>query len=683
MHMQQDEMDAAEEWALRLTAQASATRPPFSFTYGDKPAGKLLPDWRFDSQTAAAGAAHTQHVLTYTDLATGLQVRLEANQHHDFPAVEWILHLRNTGTADTPMIEELLPLDAALPLAAAANCVVRSSKGALCSAEDFELVERRLLPRGELRQRPGSGRSSSEVLPFWNVMLDGRGFILAVGWTGEWATRLARSTEGALELQAGMAQTHFRLRPGEEVRTPRLLMLFWADEPMRGHNLLRRFILAHHRPHPEGEPLLAPLCNRNWGGTPAEVHLDNIRQIVEQDLPIEYYGIDAEWFGSAGHWMKNAGHWEPRGDLYPQGLQPISEALHCAGRKLLLCFEPERVAPGTPWFEQLQQWLLRLPPEKAITWADYGDQLPPQEWLKMESARNQLNVGDRLLNLGDPEARRFLTDFLSDQITEFGIDCLRWDSNIAPLAYWRQADTPDRQGLTEIRYVEGLYAIWDELLARHPTLIIDNGASGGRRIDLESSGRTTPLRRSDYAAGRRDATAAQCHSFSLMHWLPLHGTSSGDLKDGDTYTLRSTMCSALAVGLWGNDDARQDPIPPDYPFDRAHRLLRQYLTVRRFFYGDFYPLTEYTRTQDAWMAYELYLPASQEGLLVVLKRPRSPFLHAALKLHGLDPDGEYTFSDWGGEILGTASGRVAMEGGMEVELPEHPDSALILFSAVG
>ena len=167
-----------------------------------------------------------------------------------------------------------------------------------------------------------------------------------------------------------------------------------------------------------------------------------------------------------------------------------------------------------------------------------------------------------------------------------------------------------------------------------------------------------------------------------MHWLPLNGTGGGYLKDWNDYTLRSTMCSALVVSLSGTGDAKQDLIPPDYPFDHARLLLQQYLAVRRFFYGDFYPLTEYTRTFDAWMAYELYLPESAEGLLVVLKRPRSPFAHAVLRLHGLDPEREYAFSDWGGEPLGTATGQVAMEGGIEVELPAQPDSVLILFAAV-
>ena len=68
-----------------------------------------------------------------------------------------------------------------------------------------------------------------------------------------------------------------------------------------------------------------------------------------------------------------------------------------------------------------------------------------------------------------------------------------------PLAYWRAADVPDRQGITEIRYVTGLLAYWDELRRRRPDMLIDTCASGGRRNDLETLRRAVPLWRSDYA----------------------------------------------------------------------------------------------------------------------------------------------------------------------------------------
>ena len=98
----------------------------------------------------------------------------------------------------------------------------------------------------------------------------------------------------------------------------------------------------------------------NWGETPAEDHLENIRQIISHDLPMDYYWIDAGWYGK-GKWWRNPGNWEVKQDLYPQGFKPISDLLHASGRKLLLWFEPERVCmQGTaPWYTEHADWLLR------------------------------------------------------------------------------------------------------------------------------------------------------------------------------------------------------------------------------------------------------------------------------------------------------------------------------------
>jgi alpha-galactosidase len=674
------EQEKARQWAGLFEAAGEEFSPPFSFVYDGRESGELMPGWARESRTSELSDDVTRQTVTYTDPATGLAVRGEINVHHDFPAVEWVLHFHNTGSSDTPVIENIQALEARLPLGAGQKCLIRYANGSLCSVDDFAPRERELRPRGQLRLQPGGGRSSSEVLPFCNVETGAEGAMLAIGWTGEWAAEFTRDEEGSVRLQAGLARTHLKLHPGEEIRTPRILMLFWQEDRWRGHNLLRRFILKHHCPRRDGEPLMGPLCNGNWGGTSAAVHLDNVEKIIQHDLPFEYYWIDAEWFGGAGHWMEHAGNWQPREDLYPEGFSPISERLHACGRGLLLWFEPERVAPHTPWAQEHEDWLLEVPPERAIRWADYGEYLAPSEWVRMESQRNQLGSGDKLFNLGNPEARRFLTDFLSDTITAFGLDCLRQDSNIAHLEYWRHADAPDRQGITEIRYVEGQYALWDELLERHPHLIIDNCASGGRRIDLESIGRTTPLWRTDYTVGHRDPTPIQCHTYGLLSWIPLNGTGGGGyLKDWDAYTLRSTMSATLVVGLWGHGDARQETIPEDYPFAHAKDLLEQYLRIRPYFYGDYYPLTEYSLAEDAWMAYQLDRPEFGDGLVVVLKRSRSPFTQAVFRLHGLRPDADYQVTNLDTQATAVVSGEELREQGWAIELLKNPDSTLIQY----
>jgi len=88
----------------------------------------------------------------------------------------------------------------------------------------------------------------------------------------------------------------------------------------------------------------------------------------------------------------------------------------------------------------------------------------------------------------------------------------------------------DRQGITEIRYVEGLYATWDELRARFPQMYLDDCASGGRRIDLEMVMRSVVQTRSDSACapGRADWTRRKTYglNFTCRSMRPSAGNSA-------------------------------------------------------------------------------------------------------------------------------------------------------------
>jgi len=475
-----------------------------------------------------------------------------------------------------------------------------------------------------------------------------------------------------------MALTHLRLRPGESIRTPRIALLFYEGEWIRGQNLWRRFILDHHRPSPAGKPLEPPVFNGNWGGTPASAHLANIEAIIAHDLPVEFYWIDAEWFGT-GPWWMNAGDWRVKKDLYPHGFKPLSDLLHRSGRKLLLWFEPERVCEGTPWAAERRDWLLDVPEARRVY--NWGDKRTFPDWVVSESRRNQIREGDRLFNLAIPEARRFLTDFISAKIDEFGLDCYRHDANIAPLEFWRGADPPDRQGITEIRWVEGLYAFWDELLRRHPRLIIDNCASGGRRIDLESISRSTPFWRTDFAG---NVTAKQCHTYGISFWVPLNSTGGVTLGRASDHAWRSSISSTIAFGLFGIGDASQPgPPPADFPFEKAKETLRQYRALQPYFLGDYYPLSAYSQAGGDWIAWQFDRPDLGEGMVQAFRREGSPFEAVRLRLGGLRPDARYAFTDIDEpDSPMEFAGAELMEKGLLVARKERPAAAIITYRRV-
>jgi alpha-galactosidase len=625
-------------------AEAAELNPfAFSFLYRGTNSGSLLRQWSRETRDEALDQHCTRHEILYRDNATALEVRVEALEFSHWPAVEWVVHLRNAGMTNTPILESIQALDGLLPVPTAGESILHWAKGAVASFDDFTPQQTELKPRAGLRLEPGGGRSSSQVLPFFNIEGAGGGIVAAIGWSGEWAAEFFCDRLGQVGMKAGLARTHLVLHPDETIRTPRILLLFYTGDRWRGQNLLRQFLLAHHRPRRAGEELVAPITCGNWGGTRAEVHIDNIQKIIQHDLPIAYYWIDAEWFGRGG-WPVNVGWWEVKKELYPDGFKPISDKLRASGRELMLWFEPERVYKGTPWHQAHREWLI-----------DIG--------------RDSL-----LLDLGIPAARKFLVDFISAKVKEFGLGCYRQDFNMEPLAYWQKADAPDRQGITEMRHIEGLYAFWDELLERHPNLIIDNCASGGRRIDLETLSRATPFWRTD---GPRDPIAHQCHSYGLLAWVPLNATSQD--RAGDQYEFRSSMSSALCLNWWVSGDVPAERIPADFPFDWARATLDQYLGIRHFYYGDYYPLTSYSKAPDVWMAYQLDRPDLAQGLVVVLRRPDSPYERARLPLRGLDEGASYRVTNLDTHEQSSYTGKQLAQQGLPVWIETRPASALLVY----
>ncbi len=662
-----------EAWGLDSLSEEKLI-VPFSFDYGGRPYAGIIKKHKYYSEKLDEN--RTKHIAVYLDTDTGLEITFESIVYSDFPAIEWVLYIKNNGSSDTPILENILPLDIRFSkeIGNGSFYKLHYAKGALCCIDDFAPLEKTFSEGDSLHIQPGGGRSSSEYMPFFNVDFGNKGYIIAIGWTGEWSADFL-CKDNKLQVKAGMAKTHLKLYPSEQIRTPRILLLHWNGEHIQGNNLLRRFILSHHRPKSNSEPLILPVILSDWGGMPVEHHLRNIERIIKNELPIGLYWIDAEWFGKKP-WHENTGNWILRKEIYPNGFKPISDMLHKHGRKFLLWFEPQRVCKGTPWYNLKEKpgWLLELgngTPEykqRDINW-----HIPHEDprWIIYESRRNQIAEDDMLFNIGNPDARNFLINFLSEKIIEFGLDWYREDFNIAPLEYWQNADLPDRQGMTEIRYIEGLYSLWDELLKRHPHLMIDNCASGGRRIDLETISRSTALWRTDWPV---DSIHKQCHSYGLFQWVPLSMTAGAVLSKGNEYNLRSSMTSGLMVQLWEGDD--EDKVK----YGKA--LLEQYLQIQKYFYGDFYPLNKYSKDNDVWMAWQFDCPEAGEGMIQVFRRENSSNDMEVFTLRGLDINAKYYIKNIDDNSSAEITAEELIKHGLKITIMEKPGSAIFIYNKI-
>lgn len=655
--------DGRELWLADLPLRegeraAYSTEWPFSFVYDGKPSVELLKTWKLECSrrgTEAEGGKTTKtpppHVggyeLKWTDPQTGLQVRCVAVGYADFPTVEWTLYFKNTGTTDTPILSDVLALETRLEKSGSGDFVLHHHKGTFVRADDFEPLTSKLKANNKLRFAPPAGRPLGHVFPYFNLEQQAdEGVIAVVGWPGQWFAEFARDKGNGLRVVAGQEQVRLRLKPGEEIRTPLVVLQFWRGDWIRAQNIWRRWMVAHNIPRPNDQPprpLLTPCSSHQFGEM---IQADEASQklfidrYLEEKLAPDYWWMDAGWYYHYGKGWPQVGTWQVDTNRFPRGLRAITDHAHAKGLKSIVWFEPERVTPGTFLYTNNPAWLLGRD----------GQQ--------------------KLLNLGHAEARAWLVNHIDRLLTEQGIDLYRQDYNVDPLNFWRGADTEERQGITENHYVTGYLAYWDELRKRHPGMLIDTCASGGHRNDLETLRRSLPFLRSDFI---QDAVGNQCHTFGLSYWLPYHGTGTDQLG---VYDLRSALACPHFIACWDVRDRKLD-------YDSLRKIIGDWRQYAPDYLGDFYPLSPYTTANDAWLAWQFDRPEAGQGVVQAFRRANSIYESARVKLRGLDPKARYAVTDIdhpanAQEVTG---GELA-ERGLLVVAPNQPAAIVVTYRKV-
>ena len=236
---------------------------PFSFRYGDQPSSYLLKMWEFNRSSRRLDDNRTEHTLTYTDPKSGLVVRCVAVEYHDFPVVEWTLYFQNTGSAPTPILENIQALDTRFERSEDGEFILHHSKGSQATSTDFEPYADRLERKAEKRISAAGGRPTNTDLCYFNIALPGEGTIVALGWPGQWAAQFTRDEGTGLQVRAGQELTHFKLLPGEEVRSPLVALVFWHGDWIDGQNVWRRWMVAHNLPRP-GPGTTFPKSRQPW-----------------------------------------------------------------------------------------------------------------------------------------------------------------------------------------------------------------------------------------------------------------------------------------------------------------------------------------------------------------------------------------------------------------------------------
>jgi alpha-galactosidase len=626
-----------------------ATRYPFSFLYDGKPSDTVLENWKA-TRTGPAQQPDGREIssVQWIEPKCGLAVTWQVTRFPDRHAADWVLYFENSGQADTAIIENVQALDLNIerPLPGGAPFLLHNTHGGTADPTHFEPSLVTVDAKHPQTLDAGHGRSSGKDLPFFKVQTGLGSLIVAVGWSGYWKASFQCEDGRHLHLAAGLDKTHFLLHPGEKVRSPRMLLMHHEGDTLDANARFRQLLYKHYVAKRDGKaPLPIPFCNTCFtrGGLWLnECNAENQISLIKaySQLGLEALLTDAGWF--TGGWPGGAGNWNPRKDAYPNGMRPVALAAKERGMTYGLWFEPERVMAGTAAHKEHPRWCLASRPGPQPTY---------------------------LLDFGLPEVQDYFFNIVKGFMELPGFRVYRQDFNMDPRPYWIFNDRPDRQGITEMKYVAGLYAYWDRLAQTWPDSLREECASGGHRIDLETIQRLHVAQKTDYWF---DDDVDHASLWGISQYLP-NNCIVAHLNNLDEYSFRSTMASSLCLG-WIADAS-------DFDLARGKKLLGRYLELRHLLVGAWYPLLPYSRDPGKWMAVQYHRSDLGEGMVLAFRHRESPYLSAQVSLHGLETGTTYelTFDSAGTTVR--ASGKDLLKH-FVLTLPSQRSSELIHYRTV-
>ena len=576
--------------------------------------------------------------LVLTNTEKGLEVTVETTVFEENATCQWTVYIKNTGSENSGVISDFYALDSSF---ATGNADLYYSMGSDTAPCDFSLIKKNL-SFIEKKFSGSEGKPTQTYLPYFNINGEKCGMILGIGWTGQWAATLAQAKD---ETSVTVKQEYLEayLLPGEEIRSPLVSISFYDNtNPLKGFNLFRNWITQSVYPesvtknHYTVMEVAGPMSTRTS---------DEIIEILNSFDDSVYsqtdcFWMDAGWYSYNDGWYDGVGNWTVDTSRYDNGISELSGYAAEKGLGHVLWYEPERVYPGTQFHNigsEHEQWLING--DENIMW-----------------------------NLANEEAFEFYCEYLLNSLKENGVTVYRQDFNFAPLEYWQSADREyygGRTGICENHYVTNLYRFLDFLCENIDGLIIDNCASGGKRLDLEMTYRSIPFWRSDYNCSFHSDLfeATQSQTYGISFWLPISGSALYMLNE---YSSRSAIMPLMLMDFFSHQS-------PDFGFYHEQRDLMA---------GRYYPLDFGSFDKDKMLAMQYSSNDALEGTVLVYKRINVKDTEYNVKFNGLVKSETYNVYDFDRpETVYTMTGEELMTEGLTIALPEGEKAIILMYNA--
>jgi len=469
-------------------------------------------------------------------------------------------------------------------------------------------------------------------------------------WSGNWKATFERTEFGSTRVGIGLNDWDFALLlgEGESFVAPKSVAGYSSTGFGGASRALHRRVRSSL---PHGDAPHKVLYN-SWEATGFEVNEAGQMELAEiaASLGVELFVMDDGWFHGRNSDAAGLGDWWPDERKFPHGLEPLISRVNAHGMDFGLWLEPEMVSIESDLYRAHPDWAIHFP-TRART-----------------EMRNQL-----ILNLAKLEVQDHLIARIDGLLSSLNIKFIKWDMN-------RNASEPGWDGAQEpralwVRYVEGVYRVWDTLRQRHPNVTFQSCSGGGGRADLAMltradqvwpSDNTEPTTRLEIQHGASYVLPA-C---ALEAWvtdmeserMPPFGRGESALRRGKMpleFRFHASMCGVLGIGAnllhWDESEREQ-----------ARALIEQYKAIQPIVQnGELFRLK--SPIKGAFSALEYLSPDRTEGVLFAFRTHLSePVVLPPLRLAGLEREALYQMDGLEGPLSGTA----LMNVGISLELKD-------------
>jgi alpha-galactosidase len=441
----------------------------------------------------------------------------------------------------------------------------------------------------------------------------------ALAWSGNWKIAAEATDFGSTRINIGLNDWDFgwALRPGEDFVTPTTIAGYTPDgfgaASRTLHDYVRQTILPHGN-------VIHPMLYNSWEAVFFDVDVESQSRVAEvaASLGVELFVMDDGWFHGRNLDNAGLGDWWPDEKKFPDGLKPLVDRVNALGMDFGIWIEPEMVNPDSDLYRAHPDWVLHFANRERVT------------------GRGQL-----ILNLARKDVQDYLIEKLDKVLSDNPIKFIKWDMNRTV----SEPGWPDYEGEARevwVRYVQGVYRLWQTLRERHPDVLFQSCSGGGGRVDMGILRYADQVWPSDNTRATARLGIQEGFSLAMPALIMEAQVTEMEREVSLTFRFHAAMCGVLGISAditrWSESEREE-----------ARRWIALYKQIRPIVQlGDQYRLRS-AQFGGGLSGVQYMRKDKREGVLFAFRTYiPDPALPQRLRLQGLNPEARYTVEGFDG-----------------------------------